>query len=190
MSTPYPPPDTGAPGQVASGRAAPPRLFSTKGRIGRLRFIAYSWLVTLLVAVPLFFMIGLLSESGTPSASADSMTDALSYFLAYAVTGVMAKRRFNDVNLTGWLALLILMPVVNIFVWLYLMFKPGTPGPNLYGPMPAPNSRTIVILAWLIPLIFIAGILAAIVLPGYKGDNDRPGNDGMRVMINAGPARG
>jgi uncharacterized membrane protein YhaH (DUF805 family) len=189
MSNPYAPPDAGMPGQATSNRAERPKVFSTKGRIGRLRFMAYSWLVTIVVAVPLFFLIGILSGSHMPPGIADSAGDALSYYLAYAVTGVMAKRRFNDVNLSGWLALLILMPVVNVFVWLYLMFKSGTPGPNAYGPMPAPNSKTIVILALFIPLIFIIGILAAVGIPAYKDYNDRPKSDAMRVSVDTGLAR-
>jgi uncharacterized membrane protein YhaH (DUF805 family) len=38
---------------------------------------------------------------------------------------VLAVGRFHDIGLSGWWSLLLLVPVANIFVWLYLLFKPG-----------------------------------------------------------------
>lgn len=54
-----------------------------------------------------------------------------------AIVGVMlAIRRCHDLNKSGWFYLLLLIPIVNIFVGLYLLFAMGTIGPNQYGPDP------------------------------------------------------
>ena len=45
-------------------------------------------------------------------------------------------RRFHDLDKSGWLVLLCLIPVVNFFVGLYMLFAKGTTGPNKYGPDP------------------------------------------------------
>ncbi len=42
-------------------------------------------------------------------------------------------RRLHDVNQSGLLTLLIFVPFVNLLLFLYLLFAPGTQGPNKYG---------------------------------------------------------
>lgn len=42
-------------------------------------------------------------------------------------------RRFHDENKTGWLVLLLVVPLVNLFA-LGLLCMRGTPGPNRFGP--------------------------------------------------------
>jgi uncharacterized membrane protein YhaH (DUF805 family) len=48
--------------------------------------------------------------------------ELLIYVVAYFV---LAVGRFHDIGLSGWWSLLLLVPVVNVIVWLYLLFKPG-----------------------------------------------------------------
>ena len=44
-------------------------------------------------------------------------------YIALIVLSVMfAKRRFNDLNRSGWWILLSLVPIVNIAVYIYMMF--------------------------------------------------------------------
>ena len=45
---------------------------------------------------------------------------------------VITAKRFHDLNLSGWLAPVILIPVVFVI----LCFLSGTRGPNKYGPEP------------------------------------------------------
>jgi Tfp pilus assembly protein PilE len=45
---------------------------------------------------------------------------------------------------------------------------PGTDGPNRFSTPPPPNTTGAVVLALIIPLIFILGIVAAIALPAYQ----------------------
>ena len=46
----------------------------------------------------------------------------LIYMVAYFL---LALGRFHDIGLSGWWSLLLLVPIVNLVVWLYLFFKPG-----------------------------------------------------------------
>jgi len=52
------------------------------------------------------------------------------YIFSYTSSHV---RRLHDVNLSGWLTLLVFVPFVNLLLFLYLLFAPGTEGPNKYG---------------------------------------------------------
>ena len=44
--------------------------------------------------------------------------------------------RFHDLNYSGWFALLLFIPYVDLLVGLYVIFASGTDGPNKYGPDP------------------------------------------------------
>jgi uncharacterized membrane protein YhaH (DUF805 family) len=43
-------------------------------------------------------------------------------------------KRFHDVNLSGYYFLLFVVPIVNVFLFFYLIFKRGDPDLNDYGP--------------------------------------------------------
>ncbi len=53
-----------------------------------------------------------------------------------------------------------MIPLVNLFVMLWLLFAKGTAGANDHGPAPAPNTKTEVLLAWIVPA---TGIILGIV---------------------------
>lgn len=150
-----------------------PKMFAVNGRIGRVRYIAYSVAAGLLM-FPLMFVllggIGFLAAAGSPTAGAGAGVLGIIAFygLSFAVSIILARRRFNDMNKTGWLSLLMLIPIVNFFVFLWLVFGPGDAQSNDFGPAPAPNTTGVIILAWSLPvLIIVIGIVAAIAIPAY-----------------------
>lgn len=51
------------------------------------------------------------------------------------ITSIINGGRLNDINLSGWYALLYFVPIVNLGI-LALYFIDGTKGDNLYGPDP------------------------------------------------------
>jgi hypothetical protein len=74
---------------------------------------------------------------------------------------------------SGWLCLLLIVPLVNLVVALVLIFAPGTPTANKHGPAPAPNTLWVKIGGLAMPVIAVLGILAAIALPAYQDYVDR-----------------
>jgi uncharacterized membrane protein YhaH (DUF805 family) len=50
-------------------------------------------------------------------------------------------RRLHDMNQSGWLLLLNIVPFVGYVFPLYVTFFPGTNGPNKYGPQPLPRTN-------------------------------------------------
>jgi uncharacterized membrane protein YhaH (DUF805 family) len=149
-----------------------PRIFALSGRIGRLRYIAYGTGLMLLSNL-LFVFLGTLSgisgPVGIPSAAGGyGLLMILLYLFLFAIAIIYAKRRLNDLNRTGLLSLLFIIPVGNILLALYLLFARGTKGSNRYGPEPCGNSAGIKILGLLIPVVMVVGILAAIAIPAYQ----------------------
>lgn len=54
-----------------------------------------------------------------------------------AIVFLQAAKRLHDLNQSGWLAILFLIPIANIVVGLLLLFVPGKDGPNRFGLQPA-----------------------------------------------------
>jgi len=148
-----------------------PKVFSTKGRIGRLRYLAYIW-AGYLVVIPVALMGGIASISGDPSSSSLSgfmiFLLVIAYIVMIAFFIILAKRRLNDLDHSGWMALIMLVPLVNVIFGLYIIFAAGKPDHNRFGPPPTKNSLIVKIAGLAMPVIAIIGIVAAVALPAYS----------------------
>lgn len=149
------------------------KVFTIHGRIGRLRYLAW----TLALTVALLVAAGIISTVGFAVATA-SPTIAIilgsllgfALFIAVAVVSVqIGVQRLHDLGWSGWLYLLNLVPLVNSVFPLLLLVLPGNTGANQYGAPPPRNSTAVKILAslWLafIPLMLI--IVVTLGMNGY-----------------------
>jgi uncharacterized membrane protein YhaH (DUF805 family) len=135
----------------------PVRIFSVSGRIGRARYILYTMGLPLLV----MFVIGLLSAV----AGAFGVALMVAGWVAVVTISMMLTiQRSHDFDMSGWFALLGLVPLANLAFW----FIPGTDGANRYGAKTSPNGAGVLIAVWIVPALFIGGILAAIAIPAYS----------------------
>jgi uncharacterized membrane protein YhaH (DUF805 family) len=145
-----------------------PKFLSISGRIGRLRYFAYVFSSTILLnLLALALLLAVSSTVGEDAGIATILTVIL-YYIGPAIPAfIFAIRRLNDLDKTGWLSILFIIPLINLLLGLYLLFAGGTKGSNSYGPAPAPNTLGVKIVALLLPIAII-GILAAIALPAYN----------------------
>jgi uncharacterized membrane protein YhaH (DUF805 family) len=140
----------------------PVRIFSVSGRIGRVRYIAYSvWLPFLIMLV--FGFVGGFIAAAAGAGGAAAVLMGIGYVIAFALAIMLSIQRSHDFNTTGWLSLLWFVPLVNLIFW----FIPGTDGENRFGGKTPPNSVLVLIAAWLMPVLLI-GILAAVAIPAYS----------------------
>jgi uncharacterized membrane protein YhaH (DUF805 family) len=148
----------------AGNETQPVKVFSVSGRIGRARYIAYGIGFYVLFA---FVAVGLGAALGGFGAVL-----AMAAWVALIVIGFMLTiQRCHDFNMSGWLALLMLVPLAN----LVFLFIPGTDGPNRFGPPTPPNGTGVLVAAWSLPVIMVVGIVAAIALPAYQDYQKRAG---------------
>ena len=140
----------------------PVKVFSAKGRIGQLRYLAYGlggYLVMLLVAIALGAVAGALGKGG--AAATLGLLATIPYFIFIILLTI---QRSHDMDWTGWTAILAFIPLVGL-IWI---FNSGTKGGNRFGGPPPPNTTLVKIGAMIIPGIAIVGIIAAIALPAYQ----------------------
>jgi uncharacterized membrane protein YhaH (DUF805 family) len=172
MNNPYSAPDAELSDPGFGNETYEPQVFALKGRIGRLRYLGYTWGLLFLCMIVCGILAAVLiptfarGNGGKPGGAAFAIVMLLVYAPMIAVSVIMAIRRLNDLDNSGWLSLLTLVPLVNFFFGLYLLFAPGTTGRNKYGPMPGKNSA----LLWIAVILpfFGIGILAAVAIPAYQ----------------------
>jgi len=165
---PYSTPDA----SLSSGSSGTynPSVLSFSGRIGRLRYLAYNTglnLILMAIMVPLLGATGFMAGGGDMAAMGgmSSILLILLYIATFVITIMYGKRRLNDLNRSGWFILLIIIPLVNLLLAIYMIFFAGTEGDNEYGPKPDPNTLGVKILALTMPVLFFLGIGAAIIIP-------------------------
>ncbi|UZJ60945.1 DUF805 domain-containing protein [Pseudomonas sp. KU26590] len=138
------------------------KVFSIQGRIGRLRYLAWSLAlvgVAMLVAV---LCVGILSVSLVAGGLLGTVA-----FVAFVVVSVqIGAQRLHDAGMSAWLLLLNLVPVVGSFFPIVMMAVPGSTGPNEYGPPPPSNTPRVKVLAvtWLVVLVLalVAGVMGGL----------------------------
>ena len=164
-NTPYSPPRAAVRDkQAAYGEV---QIFSARGRIGRVRYLAYTFGFMMAGIIMLGVLMGIIAAVVGPAAG---MSVYFVGIIALIVVSVLfGIQRLHDLDKSGWLYLVMLIPLVGVFFSFYLIFAPGTKEMNRFGNPPPPNSSGVVLTAWLIPVFFmLIGILAAIAIPQYQ----------------------
>jgi uncharacterized membrane protein YhaH (DUF805 family) len=152
--TPYAPP------QAAVGEAVAEvgelKVFSTDGRIGRLRYLAWS-LVLMFVTTGVMAVVAI----------AAGISEVLGGLLGIAVViGMLVvsvqigAQRLHDIGWSGWLLLLNIVPIINSVFWLLMLVIPGTLGANRFGPPQPANSTAVKVLAGLFLALLLGGVLS------------------------------
>ncbi|BAP41914.1 DUF805 domain-containing protein [Pseudomonas sp. LJDD11] len=148
--SPYAPPKA----QVDTPSAyAELKVFSLSGRIGRLRYLAWSLLV-LVITSPLSLLAGLMMSASDGAGSVAMLLVGVGIAAALIPMGV---QRLHDIGWSGWCMLLNLVPVVGSFFPLVMCLMPGSKGVNAYGPPPPANSTTVKVITglWLAALALL-----------------------------------
>lgn len=143
------------------------KIFSADGRIGRLRYIA--WSMSFWIVFMIFLGILVPIVEAVVGKSLAMTLYFVGFVVVLAISSLFAIQRLHDLDQSGWLYLVMLIPMIGGLFALYVTFAPGSKEANRYGNPPPPNSTGAVVLAWLMPMVAIIGILAAIAIPAYQG---------------------
>ncbi len=157
---------------------------SAKGRFNRLSYLGWYGLLSLTcMAVLIFLMLmlftGIVSihnvNLDTPMLSAfpDLMIFAMIalWFAMVYFQIVFLIRRLHDLNKTGWLSLLLLVPLIQLLFTFYVLLAPGTPYRNDYGDI-RPSTTWEKLLAWIVIILSILMLLFIFVFFYYFASPD------------------
>lgn len=153
--------------EPANAETYQPSIFSLSGRLGRIRYLMYGLLCSFAGGLALAIAIGVSGFNAQAMGDMMGATALVAAVYAGAVfcNIVLVRRRLHDMNKSGWHCALLIVPFVNIVVGFWLMFARGTDGSNEFGPAPAPNSKALVAGAWVLGLLWIVMVVAAVALP-------------------------
>lgn len=139
-------------------------FFSPSSRINRLRYWAHGALFAIafyaLLAVGAALMAVVSPYAGIPIM-------AIAYIGLMVFSVIVMIQRLHDLNKTGWMWLLALVPLANIYLFVILVFFKGTPGRNNYGLQTPPNKTWHWVVALGFPVVALVLILA-FALPAYN----------------------
>ncbi|KRA38107.1 MULTISPECIES: DUF805 domain-containing protein [unclassified Nocardioides] len=105
---------------------------------GRARRAEFGWftLVSFGISIVLAIVDNVVGLAPDGAGFSTGLLGAL-YALGTLVPSIaVLVRRIHDTGRSGWFALLLLIPCVGIFVWLFFAFTAGNSGANEYGPDP------------------------------------------------------
>lgn len=101
------------------------KLYS--GRIGSLAYI-----VGLLLTWGGFWLVGQ-SRNFLPKNTVLTMVELILLILLFIFGFSVFTRRLHDLNKSGWLSLLVFVPLANVILGIILLFKAGSREANNYG---------------------------------------------------------
>ncbi|ROL67681.1 hypothetical protein BLX41_20440 [Pseudomonas protegens] len=179
------------PANISESPYAPPRatvgdtlpqyanlnVFSFEGRIGRLRYLAWTLVLTVamlaVVGVGAFFGILTAAVFNSTLLTGLGIIGGVVVFIGFLVVSIqISVQRLHDLGWSGWLWLLNFVPIVGSIFPLVLMVSPGSNVANRYGAPPPPNTTAVKVLSWMW-VVLIVLLIVGMVAGGLSSLEDR-----------------
>lgn len=168
-SSPYAPP------RAAVGEYLPAfstlKPFGVEGRIGRLRYLAWTMTLTLVMlaagTVAAILAIAIISADSTAGLIIGGLVAFLLCIAVAVVSIQISVQRLHDIGWSGWTWLLNLVPLLGSFFPFVIMAVPGSNIANQYGPPPPPNTTAVKVLASLW-VVFTAIVFITLLAGGFN----------------------
>lgn len=106
------------------------RYFNFSGRSTRSQY----WLFS--IGVIVLGIIGVVLDAAVLGSSTPAGFTALVYVAHLIPSLAVTVRRLHDADKSGWLVLLLLVPLVNVVCYVVFGCLASTPGANRFGPAP------------------------------------------------------
>lgn len=151
---------------------------NASGRFGRLSYLAWLFLssvIFMIIIGVLVAIFGLFIDPQHPeSISTPAIILVVILYIAFIYFSIIFMiRRLHDRNHSGWLALLMLVPLVNVIFAIYLLFAKGDAETNNYG-APRVTQSWEKVVGWIyILMIPVVMILAVVWMPSYQSYIER-----------------
>ena len=128
------------------------QILSIEGRIGRFEYFFYSLILPFLIFWIIAALAGIASHFGELGGAIAYVLLAAGLCAALIIHVQLTIQRCHDFNASGWLAVLVILPLASLLFWLV----PGNTANNKYGYPPRPPSSLLRKGAALLLLILVA----------------------------------
>jgi len=143
----------------ANDATIPTSIWSAKGRLGILSYLAHNLvliLVFMIIAAAIIMIIGMVFGGGDietmfsmggegPGGIALVLTMIPLYIALIWTSICLIIKRLHDRNHTGWWSLIFLIPLINLLLFLYICLFPGNKHSNRFGaPRPTKGWEKVV----------------------------------------------
>jgi uncharacterized membrane protein YhaH (DUF805 family) len=121
------------------------------GRLGRKQYIYGLAVYFLIILLPAsFYAVSTAAPGATALAiqmSARGPIIIAQLFFVITMLG-LSVRRLHDINMPVWLVALLVIPVVNVVLQVYLLITPSSPKRNQFGPAQQKHSLLEILGIW------------------------------------------
>lgn len=139
------------------------QILSVDGRIGRFEYFFYSLVLPFLVFWIVAALAGIASHYEELGGAIAYVLLAAGLCAALIIHVQLTVQRCHDFNCSGWLALLLILPLISLVFWLI----PGSKTSNRFGYPPRPSSSLLRKGAALLLLVLVA--MATFIALRYVG---------------------
>ncbi|EKF74092.1 hypothetical protein A11A3_10551 [Alcanivorax hongdengensis A-11-3] len=143
----------------------PVSALSFQQRLGRLRFACYQFTAALIAGLlgTLAFLVG---QAVNHPVLFAWLAGAVALVMVVYQTGLIV-RRLHDMDRSGWLTVLMLVPLLNLLFQLFLYLGDGSSAMNRHGtPNPPPSILVNVIggLLWLVNVLSLVVVISVLLI--------------------------
>lgn len=135
-----------------------PKALSISGRLDRSRLFSYGAVASIINYLLLLGLYSIMSKASSDHMTYVEIADFIS-MLPLVYFFLLAKRRLNDTNISGWWLFLIFVPVGNFLLILYVMARAGSPGVNKYGAVPTAGNAALALALVVVAFAINIGIV-------------------------------
>lgn len=142
-----------------SQNAIQPPILSLQGRFNRLTFLGWNcflFIHVILLGITAFIFMPYTFEHILKYSIFLQGLSIVTNAIFFAFIILFSIKRLHDINLTAWLALLELIPFVNLLFFIFLVCMPGTEGDNKYGiPRETQTWESVLAVIFILLLVII-----------------------------------
>lgn len=113
-------------------------IFTTEGRLNRLKYLKYMIILALVLGGTKFTMSCMATLlTGDPNGTLVMIITAILALIAGTGNVMLIIRRIHDLGKSGYFALIAFIPIIGVIFSIYLFCAPGQVGWNQYGADPS-----------------------------------------------------
>jgi uncharacterized membrane protein YhaH (DUF805 family) len=188
MTNPYLTPASDLHQDLNNGENDTTSPFSAKGRFSRLSFLAWNFLLNLVVLI-VFGIVATIAGASSNVFTGEDPNAVLAFYtsgaglvllaiflVSFIITIIFFIRRLHDIEMSGWLSALLVIPLVNLIFGIYVLVKKGTEGVNRFAPARATPKweRILGIIALVILVLYLVVVIGSIIVAIMAGGSMPP----------------